>query len=152
MSVVRLAHAVGDASYHLVWCTKYRHKVLVGEVKKECVRVLDDIGRRLGYLLHELTVEADHVHLVVTIPPRVSVSEAFRRLKGASSRILRKRFPEMVRKYFWGSGLWSPGKFFRSIGDVTREMVKAYLRDSHHQGWIPPVTRAKGQQQLTTWT
>lgn len=114
MNVSTYAHGVGDTTFHFVWCTKYRHEVLVGEVKSACIRVLHEVGRRLGYVLDDVTVEPDHVHLVVSLPPTVAVSEAFRRLKGASSRQIRQLFPTMVQRYFWGSGLWSPGKFWRT--------------------------------------
>ena len=122
----RGAHTVYDIKYHLVWVTKYRYEVLRGDV---AIRVRDLI--RELCMAKEITiikghVSRDHVHLYVSAPPRMSVSQVVQYLKGKSSRILQQEFSSL-RKRYWGQHLWARGYFCASSGTVTDEMIKAYI-------------------------
>jgi len=122
------AHSVGQNCYHLVWCPKFRAKLfrpLV--VRKVCEGVLRLIAMKKGFVIHDMRIMSDHVHLFVEIPPFVSVSQAFQSLKGISSRVMRKHFP-YFREY---KRLWGKGKFYRSVGNVTRDVVEHYIVKSH---------------------
>ena len=129
----KTAHGVGQNCVHLVWKPKYAFKVLEGEVKTECERVLRETARRYGYGVIALEVQPDHVHCFLSFPPTESVSKVLNILKGVSSRRLRQQFPSLRRRY-WGGHMWSPGKFFRSVGSTTDRAVKHYIESSHH-GW-----------------
>ena len=122
------AHSVGQSAYHLEWCPKYRFAIF-GEavVLKACEASLRRAAARHGLELLELSVMPDHVHAVCVVPPTRSVSDAMRLLKGASSRELFQEFPRLRRRY-WGGHLWSPGKFYRSVGDATLQLVRHYVR------------------------
>jgi putative transposase len=98
------------------------------ENKKLCEEVLHEVAKRHKIELNELSVMPDHIHTVAIIPPTMSVSKALQILKGASARELFKRKPNFRYRYPKGH-LWSPGKFYRSVGDADAETVLKYVRD-----------------------
>lgn len=98
------------------------------ENKNLCEQILMDVAKRHDIEINELTVMDDHVHAVVSIPSTMSVSKALHLLKGASSHELFKQKPNFRKRYPKGH-LWSPGKFYRSIGDADAETVLQYVRD-----------------------
>ena len=102
------------------------------ENKKLCEDVLHEVAKRHGIEITELSVLPDHIHTVVGIPPTMSVSKALQLLKGASSRELFKRKPHFRCRYPKGH-LWSPGKFYRSVGDADTETILHYVRDQRLQ-------------------
>ena len=102
------------------------------ENKKLCEEVLHEVAKRHKIEITELSVMPDHIHTVVGIPPTMSVSKAFQLLKGASSHEIFKMKPSFRKRYPKGH-LWSPGKFYRSIGDADVETVLQYVRDQRLQ-------------------
>jgi putative transposase len=103
--------------------------------KKLCEEVLHEVAKRHNIEIIELSVMPDHVHILVGIPPTMSVSKALQILKGASSRELFKRRPNFRCRYHTGH-FWSPGKFYRSVGDADTETVIQYVRDQRLQQTI----------------
>ena len=91
------AGAVFNLSYHVVWCPKYRRKVLVGDVEQRLKHILYATAQQYGVLIETMEVRPDHVHLFVSSDPTRCVAEIVNRLKGASSRILRGEFPHLPR-------------------------------------------------------
>ncbi len=133
MELVSGSHSIGQNLYHLEWCPKYRYNMFKREEnKKLCEEVLHEVAKRHKIEIVELSVMPDHVHTVVGIPPTMSVSKALQILKGASSRELFKRKPHFKCRYHTGH-FWSPGKFYRSIGDTDTETVIQYVRDQRLQ-------------------
>ena len=129
MELISGSHSVGQNLYHLEWCPKYRYKMFIKEEnKKLCEEILKEVAERHKMKIEELSVMPDHIHVVVGIPPTMSVSQALHLLKGASSRELFKRKPNFRRRYPCGH-LWSPGKFYRSVGGADTETVIQYVRD-----------------------
>jgi len=120
------AHTKHDLKVHLVWIPKYRKKILTGEV---ALRVRDLI-RQIA-MEHEITilsgkVASDHIHVLVGYRPHVDVSMIVQWLKGISSRILLQEFAHL-RRAFWGRHLWARGYLAVSTGNLTDEMVQAYI-------------------------
>jgi len=131
MDVKKFAHSVGQNSYHLVWKPKYCWDCFKFPwVKQDCEKILHEAIERYGFKLYELEVMPDHVHIFVEIPPTMSVSKALNLLKGFSSYKLFRKHP-WLRRYFRKGHLWSPGKFFRSVGCVTAEAIKNYIAHSN---------------------
>jgi len=92
MKLISGSHRIGQSVYHFEWCPKYRYKMFKREEnKKLCENILDEIAQRHGIILIELAVMPDHIHLIVDLPPTISISYAFHLLKGASSHGLFKR-------------------------------------------------------------
>jgi putative transposase len=98
------------------------------ENKKLCEEILEEVAKRHKIKIEELSIMPDHVHAVVGIPSTMSVSQALHLLKGASARELFKRKPNFRKRYPQGH-FWSPGKFYRSIGDADIETVIQYVKD-----------------------
>ncbi len=129
MNLVSGSHSIGQNLYHLEWCPKYRYKMFMKEEnKKLCEEILGEVAERHKIKIKELSVMSDHVHAVVGIPPTMSVSQAFHLLNGASSRELFKQKPNFRKRYPRGH-FWSPGKFYRSVGDADTETVMQYVRN-----------------------
>lgn len=120
------AHATFDLKYHLVWITKYRKKVLggkIGERVRDLIRKVcknNDIEIIVGH------VSKDHVHLLVSVPPHMSVSKTVQYIKGYTSRKLLMEYKEL-NKQFWGHHLWARGYFAASSGNVTDEIIIEYI-------------------------
>jgi Transposase and inactivated derivatives len=139
MDLVRSNHRVGQNLYHFEWCPKYRYNMFRKEEnRKLCENILREIAEKHGIGIMEIFVMPDHLHLIVDIPPTMSVSEAFRLLKGASSYRLFRKKPNFRKRYPRGH-FWSPGKFYRSVGDADLETTRNYVRNQKtvHQMTLP---------------
>lgn len=109
---VKNAGAVFNLSYHIVFCPKYRHKVLVGDVETRLIETME--------------VMPDHVHLFVTSDPTRCVAEIVNRLKGVSSRLLRQEFRHLVSKM---PTLWSRSYYAGTVGHVSESTVEKYIEN-----------------------
>lgn len=130
MDLNSFSHGYGQITYHIVLVPKYRYKIFNNEqIKKDCELILNKICREQHYKLHAIEVVEDHVHLFVEIHPSNSLSEVVQYLKGGSSYRLFKLHPELKKRY-WNGNLWSGGKFYRSVGNVTADTIKHYIKES----------------------
>lgn len=102
------SHAVWDCKYHLVWVTKYRYEVPGGDVGQRCRELLRDIARAHDMQVHAGSINRDHVHMLISMPPNLSVSRAVQYLKGKSSHKLQREV-KSLRKRYWGQPLWRRG-------------------------------------------
>lgn len=126
----RSSHSVHQMHVHLVWGTKYRYDVLKGEVQLRCRELLRQTCDSLDIQILKGVVSKDHIHLHLSYPPKLSVSEIVKRLKGRSAKILLEEFSEL-RKRYWGGHLWGIGYGAWSTGNITDEMIQQYLE--HHK-------------------
>ena len=126
------SHSVHNLQVHLVWITKYRYKVLQGDVQLRCRDLLRQVCDALDIQILKGVVSQDHIHLHLSYPPKLSVSDVVKRLKGRSSRLLLDEFAELKKRY-WGSHLLGVGYGAWSIGKLTEEMLQEYL-DHHNPG------------------
>ncbi len=111
----KLAHAVWRCKYHLVWCPKYRFRVLRGDVGRSVRESIRLLCERAGVEILEGNVRPDHVHLVVSIPPKVAVSRVVGFVKGKSAISVFDRFPKMRQRY-WGRHFWARGYCVSTVG------------------------------------
>ena len=122
-------HAVYDLKYHVAWITKYRKPVLTREMQIRLRELIRQTCTTMDVRIESGHVARDHIHLLVSVPPYISVSQLMKRIKGSSSRKLQMEFGELKRHY-WGRHLWARGYYAVSTGNVTEEMVKQYI-ESH---------------------
>jgi len=118
---------VYQCTYHVVWVPKYRYRILkgaVGEMLERDIRVLCE-WREVEVL--ELSVGEDHVHLVVSIPPKLSVSAFMGFLKGKLAIEVFKSYPRLRQKPYWGNHFWARGYFVSTVG-VDEDMIRRYVR------------------------
>lgn len=124
------SHTVSWLSVHIVWVTKYRYHVLKGDVQIRCRDLLVQICNSENVKILKGVVSKDHVHMHIEYPPSLSISNLVKRLKGRTSIMLQKEFPELAKKY-WGRHFWAIGFGAWSSGNITDEMVQEYLE--HHK-------------------
>ncbi len=127
------AHSVGASEYHLQWVTKYRYATLEKESHwRDCEDAIRAVAEMHGIKILEIGVMEDHVHVVVVLPPETSVSRAIGLLKGGSAYELFRKHPNF-RKTYWGGHFWGRGYFYRSVSDVTDDIVRDYVRNDNNQ-------------------
>ena len=134
MSYRKTSHSVYSLKYHVVWITKYRKKVLKGEIAQRLRELVRQTCAELEVYIESGHIAIAHVHLLVSCPPHLAVSDLMRRVKGRSSRRMLEEFGELSRQ-FWGRHLWARGYFAVSSGNVTDEIIKQYIES---QGQEPP--------------
>jgi putative transposase len=119
------SNVVYSAKYHLVWCPKYRRRVLVGEVETRLVEIVHQVCA--GYRAEVLGIETmpDHVHLLVEVDPSFGVSRLVRLMKGRSSRVLRQEFPQLRRL----PSLWTNSWFCSTVGGAPIDVVRRYVEN-----------------------
>jgi putative transposase len=112
----------------LVWTTKYRYQVLGDEVGRRCRELLREIAISKEMIIYAGSINRDHVHMLISIPPQLSVSRAVQYLKGKSSHRLLSEY-KALRKRYWGQHLWARGYWVASSGNVTDEVWKEYIKN-----------------------
>jgi len=113
--------------YHLVWCVKYRHKVLVGNVEARLKEMILGIAEDNGFEILEMETDQDHIHVLISCKPQHYIPNMVKALKGNTARFLFKEFPELKSK-LWGGNLWNPSYFINTVGDTNIEQIEAYIR------------------------
>jgi putative transposase len=123
----KLSHVVYKCDYHIVWTPKYRFSVLFGEIKGLVENDIRMLCERKGVEVIELNVQIDHVHIVCSIPPKVSISELLGTLKGKLAIKIFKTYPKLKQKPYWGDHFWSRGYFVTTVG-VDEEIIRRYVK------------------------
>jgi putative transposase len=145
------SHGYGQITYHIVLVPKYRYKLFYNkQIKKDCESIFNNICTEQGYRIHAMEVVEDHVHLFLEFQPNNSLSEVVQYLKGGSSYRIFKLHPE-IKKRYWGGSLWSSGKFYRSVGNVTADTIKHYIKESQGKPKVEfksCISRKSGQRKL----
>jgi putative transposase len=126
------SHTVFSMHLHIVWITKYRHKVLRGEVAEWVRAIVREACRKLRVAMLQGPIAADHGPVMLSLPPQVTIRRLIQQLKGKSSSRLLAAFPHL-RKRFWGRHVWARGSFCRSSGNVTDDIIKAYIEQQSHE-------------------
>lgn len=132
MSYRKTAHSVYDLKYHIVWITKYRKPILHGAIGLRVRELIRQTCASLDVYIEKGHVAKEHVHLLVSVPPDIAVSELVQRLKGRSSRLMLQEFGEL-KKAYWGRHLWARGYFVASTGNVTDEIIAEYIEKQGQQ-------------------
>ena len=126
----KLAHAVWQCKYHVVWCPKYRFKILKGEIGKSVRDIIKQLTEWRGIDIIEGNVQEDHIHLVLSIPPKYSISETVGFLKGKSAIKIFDMHTELKRRY-WGRHFWAKGYCVSTIG-LNEDQIREYVRMQMH--------------------
>ena len=121
-----LAHCKWECQYHIVFIPKYRKKKLYGTVKDDVREILKTLCKYKKVEIVAGAVCADHVHVCVSIPPKLSISDFVGYLKGKSALMIYDKHPEMESK--WDRSFWARGYYVTTIGNVNEETVKEYIQ------------------------
>jgi putative transposase len=125
------AHTIYDIQYHLVWVTKYRYKVLRGEMAERTREILRQVCMSRDIKILQGHVSSDHIHMLISCPPTLSPAKIAQYLKGVSSHKLQDEYPSLKKRY-WGQHLWARGYFCATVGTVTQEQIMDYIQ-KHEQ-------------------
>jgi len=123
----RLSHAIYQCTYHVVWVPKYRFRVLTGAVADLVERDIRTLCEWKDVEVLELNVRVDHVHAVLSIPPKVSVSWFMGFLKGKLAIKVMKSYPGLRKKPYWGNHFWARGYFVSTVG-LNEDLIRRYVR------------------------
>lgn len=122
------SHVQYDIQYHIVWTTKYRYRVLTGRIAERARELIRQSCNSMNVSILKGSVGKEHIHLLVSCPPSLSVSKLVQQLKGKTSRVLLNE-NRILKKRYWGQHLWSNGYFCRSVGTVTQNIIKDYIEN-----------------------
>ena len=121
-------HCVFYHRYHVVWITKYRFKVLKGAIAERVREIIRQVCAEQDVQIISGVLSSDHVHMFVSIPPKLSVSDFMRKVKGRSSHKVQMEFPQL-RKRYWGRHFWGRGYFSTTSGVITDDVILQYLEN-----------------------
>lgn len=121
---------VYSAKYHVIWCPKYRRRVIGGRVRVRLKEIVNEVVAECGGQVIQLETMPDHVHPLMEVPPTVGLSDLIGKLKGRSSGQLRQQFPHMRRL----PALWSPSWFVSTVGGAPLEIVRRYVENQKLAG------------------
>ncbi|CAD5258091.1 transposase [Imperialibacter sp. EC-SDR9] len=128
----KLSHVLYRCDYHIVWTPKYRFKVLEGLVKQQLEKDLLMLLEWKACEKKELNIQIDHVHLIVSVPPKVSISQLMGVLKGKTAIKTFKSYPQLKQKPYWGNHFWSRGYCVDTIG-LDEEKIRRYVKYQEKQ-------------------
>ena len=130
MNEYRIAsHTVFDIKLHIAWITKYRKKVIKGDIAVRIRELIRRICIENKVEIIKGAISVDHIHMIVSISPNISVSKLMQKIKGTTSHKMQMQYPSL-RKIYWGRHFWARGYFCVSIGNVSEKMIKEYIE--HH--------------------
>lgn len=121
--------ATYNLNYHLVWCPKYRRKILVGPIAIRLPELFKEIAQKWEIQIIAQEVMPDHVHLFVSAPPKYSPSKLAQLFKGTTSYVLRLEFPEVKKVIYKAGTLWSPGYYVGTAGNVSSQTIRKYIEE-----------------------
>jgi len=123
----KLTHVVYKCDYHIVFTPKYRFRILTGEIATAIEQDIRQICSWKEVEIDEMSIQKDHVHMVVSIPPRLSVSDFMGILKGKTAIRMFKSHPHLKQKPYWGNNFWARGYFVNTVG-ANEEMIRRYVK------------------------
>ena len=134
MGYKKSPHTTYDLKYHIIWCSKYRYRILTGEVGIRTRELIREICATNYVDIISGSMSPDHVHLLVGMPPSLSISKLMQYVKGKSSRKLQMEFAHLKKRY-WGQHMWGRGYYAVTVGSLNEQEVQAYIEDQerHHK-------------------
>jgi len=119
-----------SCQYHVIWCTKYRRKVLDAQIQGRLKQLIQEKQDEYRYYIREVETQPEHVHLLKEIPPTDSIDKVIGKIKGYTSKVLREEYPSLKSRL---PSLWTRSKFVSSCGGVTLEVIKDYIESQSGQ-------------------
>ncbi|MCK4259304.1 MAG: IS200/IS605 family transposase [Halanaerobiales bacterium] len=117
---------VYSIQYHIVWCVKYRYKVLIGAIEKRLKEMLYQIAENKGFTIVTMECDKNHIHLLVDCSPQHFIPDMLKSMKGTTARLLFKEFPQL-KSELWEGHLWNPSYFVATVSENTREQIEQYI-------------------------
>ena len=121
------SHVIYKCDYHIIWVPKYRFRILTGEIGVQVEKDIRMYSEWLGCEIIELNVRTDHIHVVISIPPKISVSTYMGTIKGKIAIKMFKTYPNLKKKPYWGNHFWARGYFVDTVG-INEEIIRRYVK------------------------
>ena len=131
MKIVQVHHGRGyiySLQYHVVWCVKYRRKIITEQIEKSLFEILTKIAKDNNFSILEYNTDKDHVHLLIDCSPQNYIPDMLKALKGVSARLVMKKYGNELRKQLWGGHLWNPSYFIATVSENTEQQVRDYIK------------------------
>jgi putative transposase len=128
MQIIKGRGYVYAIQYHVVWCVKYRRKIITPQIEKSLFAILTKLAADSGFTIAEFNTDLDHVHLLLECSPQHYIPNIIKGLKGVSARLLMKKYGDNLRKKLWGGHLWNPSYFVATVSEQTEEQIRRYIQ------------------------
>ena len=115
--------------YHIVWCVKYRHRIITPEIEKSLIKILQKIASDNEFLINEINTDLDHIHLLIDCKPQHYIPNIIKALKGVSARLLMLEYGDKLKEKLWGGHLWNPSYFIATVSENTEEQIRNYIKN-----------------------
>ena len=143
-NAIHMRNYVYNIHCHLVWATKYRNKVFITpKLVQGMEKLLKYIAKCNEVAVENIKVMPDHVHMLVSFRPKLSITTMVRTLKGNSARYFLLNHPKLRKKLFWGNHLWSHSYYVGTVGDMSRQTVEKYIDDRYQNSPYPDLDKRK---------
>ena len=119
---------VYSIQYHIVWCVKYRKKILTPKIENKLIEILNKIANDNNFQILECNGDLDHIHLLVNCSPQHYIPDMIKALKGVSARLLMKEYGNELKKQLWGGHLWNPSYFIATVSENTETQIRNYIK------------------------
>jgi putative transposase len=119
---------VYNLQYHIVWCIKYRHKIITQEIEKSLIEIINKIADDNGFLIIGINTDLDHVHMLIDCTPQHYIPDILKALKGVSARLLMLKYGNSLKLKLWGGHLWNPSYFVATVSENTEEQIINYIK------------------------
>lgn len=120
---------VYSIQYHIVWCVKYRHKILTLEIENRLIEILYHIANENNFQILECNTDKDHIHLLINCTPQHYIPNIIQKMKGISSKKLMKEFGDILKKKLWRGYLWNPSYFVATVSENTEDQIRIYIKN-----------------------
>lgn len=120
---------VYSIQYHIVWCVKYRHKILTPKIENRLIEIFNKIANDNGFQILECNIDKDHIHLLINCSPQHYIPDIIKAVNGVSARLLMKEFGEKFKKKLWGLHLWNPSYFVATVSENIEEQIIKYIQN-----------------------
>lgn len=120
---------VYSIQYHIVWCVKYRHKIITPKIEKSLMEILNKISSDNEFTILEINTDLDHIHLLIDCKPQHYIPNIIKALKGVSARLLMLEYGDELKKKLWGGHLWNPSYFIATVSENTEEQIRNYIKN-----------------------
>ena len=120
------AHLIYSCQYHIIFCPKYRRKILNNGVDIRLKEIFNDVANKYDFSIIEMEIMEDHVHLLIDCNPRFGIMECVNKLKGTSAKLLIKEFPYLKSRL---PNIWTRSAFISTVGSVSLDVVKKYIEN-----------------------
>jgi len=134
VGIKHTSHARYELWYHIAWSTKYRKRVFKDKVtQSEIEQLLREIALQYDMEIDRVEVLSDHVHMSLSVPPRIAPSHAIQIIKSVSTKLMFKKY-KFLRGIYWGGEIWVAGYFIRSCGPgLTKESINRYIDEQSEE-------------------